>query len=258
MPLDATRRAATRSTASRMSATRRSEWSACRCSLSDGSTIGTLYLATSLDRRFAQQLGELAQTNIAIVSDGTLVASTLPAETQRQFSNARRRYGSPTKARSTSMASRTRSGVCSRIGDTSFYALTSIDDAARAAVGQTTQRADLHCDRRHRPGAARQHLDRASAERSRSDGSPHRSTRWRRRASSTRALPLTGFSLELDALTETFNALMASVAAAEAETEAAYTAAIRALAAALDARDPVHRRSLGARQRRCRSPSAAR
>jgi putative nucleotidyltransferase with HDIG domain len=51
-------------------------------------------------------------------------------------------------------------------------------------------------------------------------------------------LPLTGSSRELDTLTETFNALMASVASAEAETEAAYTAAIRALATALDARDP--------------------
>ena len=51
-------------------------------------------------------------------------------------------------------------------------------------------------------------------------------------------LPLTGSSRELDALTDTFNALMASVALAEAQTEAAYTGAIRALAAALDARDP--------------------
>src|SRR4029079_11832570 len=51
-------------------------------------------------------------------------------------------------------------------------------------------------------------------------------------------LPLDGSSRELDALTETFNALMSSVFEAEAETEAAYTAAIRALAAALDARDP--------------------
>jgi len=51
-------------------------------------------------------------------------------------------------------------------------------------------------------------------------------------------LPPTGSSRELDALTETFNALMASVAAAEELTEAAYTGAIRALAAALDARDP--------------------
>jgi putative nucleotidyltransferase with HDIG domain len=51
-------------------------------------------------------------------------------------------------------------------------------------------------------------------------------------------LPITGSSRELDALTETFNALMASVSTAEAQTEAAYTGAIRALAAALDARDP--------------------
>jgi putative nucleotidyltransferase with HDIG domain len=51
-------------------------------------------------------------------------------------------------------------------------------------------------------------------------------------------LPLTGSSRELDTLTETFNDMMASVAMAEAQTEAAYTGAIRALAAALDARDP--------------------
>jgi putative nucleotidyltransferase with HDIG domain len=51
-------------------------------------------------------------------------------------------------------------------------------------------------------------------------------------------LPLDGSSRELDALTDTFNALMASVLEAEAQTEAAYTGAIRALATALDARDP--------------------
>jgi putative nucleotidyltransferase with HDIG domain len=51
-------------------------------------------------------------------------------------------------------------------------------------------------------------------------------------------LPPTRSSLELDALTETFNDLMSAVALAEAETEAAYTGAIRALATALDARDP--------------------
>jgi putative nucleotidyltransferase with HDIG domain len=51
-------------------------------------------------------------------------------------------------------------------------------------------------------------------------------------------LALTGSSRELDALTDTFNALMASVAAAEDQTQAAYTGAIRALATALDARDP--------------------
>jgi putative nucleotidyltransferase with HDIG domain len=48
----------------------------------------------------------------------------------------------------------------------------------------------------------------------------------------------TGSSLEVDALTETFNTMMASVLAAEADTRSAYVGAIRALALALDARDP--------------------
>ena len=47
-----------------------------------------------------------------------------------------------------------------------------------------------------------------------------------------------GSSRELDQLTETFNSLMRSVAAAEADAEATYLGAVRALAAALDARDP--------------------
>ncbi|MBM3818377.1 MAG: HD domain-containing protein [Acidimicrobiia bacterium] len=53
-----------------------------------------------------------------------------------------------------------------------------------------------------------------------------------------RPLPPSGTSRELDALTNTFNELMRGLAAAEAESRAAYLGAIRALAAALDARDP--------------------
>jgi putative nucleotidyltransferase with HDIG domain len=52
------------------------------------------------------------------------------------------------------------------------------------------------------------------------------------------ALPTTGSSLEVDALTRTFNSMMESVSAAEAETQSTYVGAIRALAMALDARDP--------------------
>jgi putative nucleotidyltransferase with HDIG domain len=51
-------------------------------------------------------------------------------------------------------------------------------------------------------------------------------------------LALTGSSQEVDALTATFNTMMQSVVAAEAETLSAYVGAIRALAMALDARDP--------------------
>jgi putative nucleotidyltransferase with HDIG domain len=48
----------------------------------------------------------------------------------------------------------------------------------------------------------------------------------------------TGFSREVDTLTEAFNTMMRSVSRAEAETHDAYVGAIRALALALDARDP--------------------
>ena len=51
-------------------------------------------------------------------------------------------------------------------------------------------------------------------------------------------VPATGFSLEVDTLTAAFNTMMQSVSAAEAETQHAYVGAIRALALALDARDP--------------------
>src|SRR5262249_13067790 len=51
-------------------------------------------------------------------------------------------------------------------------------------------------------------------------------------------IAMTGSSLEVDTLTETFNQLMATLNAAEAEARGTYAGAIRALALALDARDP--------------------
>jgi putative nucleotidyltransferase with HDIG domain len=53
-----------------------------------------------------------------------------------------------------------------------------------------------------------------------------------------RTLKPTGTSRELDALAQAFNELVQGLSAAEAETRSAYVGAIRALAAALDARDP--------------------
>ena len=43
----------------------------------DGVRIGALYLATGLDRRYAEDLAALAGARTAIVSDGQVVASTL-------------------------------------------------------------------------------------------------------------------------------------------------------------------------------------
>jgi putative nucleotidyltransferase with HDIG domain len=54
----------------------------------------------------------------------------------------------------------------------------------------------------------------------------------------SRTLEPTGTSHELDVLAASFNELMGGLTAAETETRAAYLGTIRALAAALDARDP--------------------
>ncbi len=54
----------------------------------------------------------------------------------------------------------------------------------------------------------------------------------------TVTVPRTGQTRELDALAGSFDTLIQSLAHAEAATQAAYLGAIRALAAALDARDP--------------------
>jgi putative nucleotidyltransferase with HDIG domain len=204
--------------------------------VSDGSTLGSLYLVTTLDKRFAQQLGELAHAQIAIVTTGDLVASTLPAASQAIFESA-----VPTLATSGgTLDMHGESNAYRRlfvVGDTAFYALTSIDDAARAAVRDTTTTLLFI-------GIGAMGLallasiwiaHRLSEPIKRLSCSLHRMATSRQFDAK---LPLTGSSRELDTLTETFNALMASVASAEAETETAYTAAIRALATALDARDP--------------------
>ncbi len=51
-------------------------------------------------------------------------------------------------------------------------------------------------------------------------------------------VPATGSILEIDTLTAAFNSMMASVSTAESERQSAYVGSIRALALALDARDP--------------------
>src|SRR5689334_10309352 len=93
--------------------------------LSDGSTLGSLYLVTNIDRRFAQQLGELAHAQIAIVTTGEIVASTLSPDSQSIFEGA-----VPTLAASGTLDVQGESNAYRRlfvVGDTAFYALTSID-----------------------------------------------------------------------------------------------------------------------------------
>jgi len=123
------------------------------------------------------------------------------------------------------------------VGDTVFYALGSIDESSQAAMRDSMRSLALI-------GALGIGLAGVGSfwlARTLSDPIGQLSSSLAEMAASHAVharLPPTGSSLELDTLTETFNDLMASVGQAEAETEAAYTGAIRALATALDARDP--------------------
>jgi hypothetical protein len=54
----------------------------------DDASIGTLYLATSLDQAYAQELAALAGTNTAVIGDRGLLASTLRPVAAKQFEAA--------------------------------------------------------------------------------------------------------------------------------------------------------------------------
>jgi len=198
--------------------------------------VGTLYVATSLDRAFADELARLSGTRTAIVSDGLLLASTLSDRAAKEFESrvgAARPIDGTAALDGDSHAFRR----LVAIGDTAVYALSSIDDSSRAALRSATASlatlaaaalvlalvASLALARLLTEPIDRLSTTIADMARSKNVAAP---------------IALSGSSRELDALTTTFNELMAAVAAAESHTQAAYTGAIRALATALDARDP--------------------
>ena len=196
--------------------------------------IGALVLGTSLDARYARELSSLASADVVITVHGAVVASTLPQ-------NVTADLGSAVPGESAEIRMLAGEEYASRLlvesGPARILTFASIDSAARAA-----ERDALLALGTVALGAfvlaalgsfwlARMltdPIDRLSGEiavitAARDFG---------------RMLPPTGTSRELDSLAQAFNELMKSLTAAEAETRAAYVGAIRALAAALDARDP--------------------
>ena len=198
--------------------------------------IGTLYLATSLDQQYANALAELAGTQAVILIGRVPLVSTLPLEISREFGGAvatGRLVAGRIDLAGESHAFRRLVDV----GEASFYALGSIDESSRPI-----NRSVLHSLAVIGIGATALALG-ASLWLARMISEPvgQLSTSMARMAASHDVdgrLLLTRSSRELDTLTDTFNDLMASVSIAEAQTEAACAGAIRALAVALDARDP--------------------
>ena len=204
--------------------------------LLQGTELGTLTLANALDDRYATEISELSKARTLILSDNHVAASTLPSDSLMGLTPE-------VVAAMTSQDVVTLGGseyavrLLLHQGSVQVYMLDSIDASARPVMARALRTmgwialgaftlaalASVWVSRTiARP------IDTLSASLS--------------NMTETRNFenPLTpgGDVLEVDALTMTFNTMIQSVQAAEGERLAAYVGTIRALALALDARDP--------------------
>jgi putative nucleotidyltransferase with HDIG domain len=202
----------------------------------DSAVIGSLELGRAIDGTYAQELAELVRGESVILIDDRVVASTLPAEVTAALES---QASGPSES-SSQMTLAGESYAVRHVYDippAKFLTLASIDAAARAETAAALSRLTWI------GGAAlvlaavgsywlAQALTRPIDQLSASVNAMTDLGRF------DAPLPATGTSRELDALTGTFNDLIRALGEAEAQTQAAYLGAIRALAAALDARDP--------------------
>jgi len=199
-----------------------------------GVSIGRLLLATSLDDRYAKDLSALSRARTAVIVNGRLIASNLDPERKAALAA----LGTlPAQGIVQLGADQQAVRQLFRSGNAGFYAVDSIGAAAAQATTAASEAILVIALGALGLGAV------VSLWLARVVARPidHLSQELRRMTSArefSRRLPLSGSSQELDALTGTFNEMMTSLVVAEGETEAAYVAAIKALAAALDARDP--------------------
>jgi putative nucleotidyltransferase with HDIG domain len=195
--------------------------------------VGEFILATRMDDAYAAQLKRESQTDIAIVRDGKVVAASVAPELRAALEN----LGLPDSSTLKLQGDEFVVGRLLTVDSANIYALASVTAAVRAATNESAWvflvtgfgalvLAGIGSIWLARTLAAPiDRLRRTLAQMAES-------------RDFERVLAPGGASLELDALTETFDRLRAAVSAAEAESEATYLGVIGALAAALDARDP--------------------
>lgn len=201
----------------------------------DGSASGRLYVAHLLDDRYVAALARVARADLVILDDTRIVAATMSGAVRRALHGrlrGSRRVAGVTDIGDTSFAYRR----LRDLGSLRVYAVTSIDAVARPAAAAASRTLALLAIALGALALAAvfwltrtivepaEQLTRALEERA-----------WSRDVSGE--LPRCG-SRELDGLVDTFQDLMAGRLVVEAETQAACIGAIRAVAAALDARDP--------------------
>ena len=202
----------------------------------DNARIGWLLVAERLDRGFATRLAAASDAAVAILADGRLWASSLPRPQESRLGEAW-------------MSRPAEDGIVEipgeryayrrimNLGEASIYALGSIDAVAIPAIREARLLVlGLALLALAMSGAASFWLAR-SISRPIDELSRSVQAMATTRDLGTRLMP-TGSSRELDGFTWAFNDLMDALTSADAEVQSAYVAAIRGLAAALDARDP--------------------
>ena len=201
-----------------------------------GTEIGTLRLASALDERYVHELSELSGARALIVSDDRVVAATLPPEPLMAITPAviGAMGGLDVVPLGGSEYAVRR---LMQHGGSQVFVLDSIDASARPVVREALRTMGMIALGAFvLAGLASLWLARTIA-RPIDTLSASLSVMTRGR-DFDHPLVAGGNSLEVDTLTGAFNTMMHSVKAAEAETLSAYLGTIRALALALDARDP--------------------
>jgi putative nucleotidyltransferase with HDIG domain len=198
--------------------------------------IGILSVATAMDDGYAERMSALSDASTLVTSAGRVIATTLPPEaaaglTAELVQRLPASFTVPLGGAEYAVR------LVLQSGPVSVYTLDSIDGAVAPVMsGAMSSIVGLGIAAFCIAGLVSVWTARAVA-RPIDTLSTSLSEMAHSRAFDS-ALPTTGSSLEVDALTHTFNSMMATVAAAEAETQNTYVGAIRALALALDARDP--------------------
>jgi putative nucleotidyltransferase with HDIG domain len=201
-----------------------------------GTTFGTLQLGKALDERYARELSKLSGAATLIASGDRIIASTLPADQAGMFTPAILGTLSSSglvDVRGTEFAAK----LLFQDGDARVYALDSLDAATRVpmrnalhamlifAIGSFALAAIASFWLARTISRPIDTLSRSLSEMTKTRDFEH-------------PVEPTGSILEIDALTAAFNSMMQSVSTAESERQSAYVGSIKALAMALDARDP--------------------
>jgi len=212
-----------------------------------GTELGTLSLASALNERYATEISDLSGAGTLIVSDDHVVTSTLPPDSLRELNagvvHQMARENVVTLAGSQFAVQRLLDipaqlpSPMGHQGGAQVYVLDSIDASARPFIAKALRTMGwIALGAFTLAALASVWLSRTIA---RPIGTLSASLS---NMTETRNFdnPLTpgGDVLEIDALTITFNTMIQSVKAAEEERFSAYVGTIRALALALDARDP--------------------